>query len=45
MAASSAGQVLRVQNARVVMTQGHMQLLVDKWAAVKPEEHRHLVKG
>jgi len=33
------GKVVRVQNARVVMSKGHMQVLVDKWAALKEEDH------
>ncbi|CAK9036415.1 Mannitol 2-dehydrogenase (M2DH) (MDH) [Durusdinium trenchii] len=37
--ACSEGKVVRVQNARVVMSKGHMQLLVDKWSALKEEDH------
>eukprot|EP00440_Ansanella_granifera_P018690 gb/GFBE01020305.1/.p1 GENE.gb/GFBE01020305.1/~~gb/GFBE01020305.1/.p1 ORF type:complete len:636 (+),score=183.38 gb/GFBE01020305.1/:1-1908(+) len=33
------GQVMRVQNTRVVMTKGYINLLVDKWSAFKEEEH------
>jgi len=37
--ACSEGKVVRVQNARVVMSKGHMHVLADKWAALKEEEH------
>jgi len=32
------GNVVRVQNARVIMVKGHINVLVDKWAALKKED-------
>eukprot|EP00913_Durusdinium_trenchii_P026192 g24572.t1 len=43
--ACSEGKVVRVQNARVVMSKGHMQLLVDKWKWYIPVIPVALVNG
>eukprot|EP00928_Gymnodinium_smaydae_P010759 TRINITY_DN14050_c0_g1_i1.p1 TRINITY_DN14050_c0_g1~~TRINITY_DN14050_c0_g1_i1.p1 ORF type:complete len:631 (-),score=161.28 TRINITY_DN14050_c0_g1_i1:188-2080(-) len=38
VAVCSAGASLRIQNAHVRMVKGHIRLVVDKWAALKPAD-------
>eukprot|EP00931_Biecheleriopsis_adriatica_P049995 TRINITY_DN2892_c0_g1_i4.p1 TRINITY_DN2892_c0_g1~~TRINITY_DN2892_c0_g1_i4.p1 ORF type:complete len:635 (-),score=154.38 TRINITY_DN2892_c0_g1_i4:184-2088(-) len=33
------GNIVRVQNARVIMTKGKISVMVDKWSALKEAEH------
>mmetsp|Transcript_44630 Transcript_44630/g.92978 ORF Transcript_44630/g.92978 Transcript_44630/m.92978 type:complete len:366 (-) Transcript_44630:261-1358(-) len=36
--ACEVGKVMRVQNAKVIMVKGFIQVQIDKWAALKPAE-------
>lgn len=36
--ACEVGKIMRIQNARVVMVKGFMNVQIDKWAALKPED-------